>query len=161
MSATPANLNHWPLSNESADVLPTASLAVSPGDLMYYDATNHNAKPFSSLTPGASEAADQATIAPLFLGVSNTQRRSDDASISTALRIIVDEIWEFPCVSGTFEVGDLVAPTRDGGAALVDQKVTKTATAANSIGIVVKAYTLATTKVKVRLCGKRLGCVYL
>lgn len=158
MSSTPLNFNHWPVENVAPDVPGTPSVAVAPGDLMYYDAATHSAKPFASLAPGASEAADQASVAPLFLGVSNGQRLASDTS-SDPVRILCDEIVEFPCVSGTFEVGDYVAATRDGGGALVSQKVTKTATAANAIGVVQKPYTAATTIVKVLLRGTKLGRV--
>ncbi len=154
MSATPANLNHWPVTNESQDTPPSASLAMAPGDLMYYDAATDTVKPFSAKTTLASEVLDQAAIAQLFVGVSNTQRRSDDTGVATAPRIISDEIWEFPCVSGTFEAGDLVGPSWNGGAALADQVVAKVSLPFLAIGVVQKPYTAATTKVKVRLTSR-------
>lgn len=123
------------------------SLRVDEGDLVFHD--TDDAKPASSVTAGIDEAADQATFAPKFAGIAKERKLSADQAGN--LDVIPDAVVKMPCVSATFEVGDFVAATRDGGAALVRRKVKKTTTAAHRIGYVVKREASAVTEVWVRL----------
>ena len=151
MGTTNGNFQRWPLDEELVlTAQGAASIARSPGDLLYYDSSSHSAKPFSSLAALGSEALDQAAVAPNFLGVSNAQHLSTDANADDA-RIIDDQVWLFPCVSSTFEIGDFVGPTRNSGAALVDQVVAKVTNPFLAIGQVQERYASAVTNVKVRL----------
>lgn len=156
MSSTNANNVNWPVADVIDDLPPPASLAESIGDLMYYDTTNHVVKPFSAKTTLATEELDQADVARYFVGVANSARISTQTDATGSMRVITDRVFEFPCVSSTFEVGDLVGPTWNGGASLVDQTVAKVSFPHLAIGMVVKRYSSATTTVKVRLTGKFL-----
>lgn len=156
MSTANANLIQWPVGDLNDDLTPPASLAESIGDLLYYDAANHVVKPFSAKTTLASEALDQADAAQYFVGVANSARIATQTDSTGSMRVVIDRIFEFPCVSSTFEPGDLVGPTWDGGAALVDQKVAKVTKPHLAIGEVLKRYSSATTVVKCRLMGRFL-----
>ena len=105
----------------------------------------------TSISTGASEAADQATVAASFAGVSDSQALASDTA--PTVRYDSMKIMEFPCVSSTFQYGDMVGATWDGGAALVNQKVKRVTNSALAIGIVLADYTAATTVVKVLFVG--------
>lgn len=122
--------------------------AISIGDLLYWDSANGVLKPLTSLTTGASEAADQESIAATFAGVSKSARRVTDTPAGP-VRVLPECVMDFPCVSFTPVFGDLVGPTWDGGSALVNQKVKKVTDKKLAIGVVVKNYAAATTTVKV------------
>jgi hypothetical protein len=145
----------WRVSDINAELFPVASLAVNIGDLLYWDAANHVPRPFSALADQLSAAAQQAALAPLFLGVANSARLASDALVATALRILTDGIWEFACDSATFEPGDYVGASYNTNIAR-DQQVAKVGTASLAIGRAVKRYSAATTKVKVRLMSRLL-----
>ena len=77
--------------------------------------------------------------------------------------VATDCIYEADCASGTFVPGDLVTAFSSGAAAagaIEDQKIDTTALAAECIGVVVKQYATATTKVWVRLYGKSARQVF-
>lgn len=113
-----------------------ASTAVSVGDLLYWDRSAYQAKPLTSLTTGASEQADQATIAPIFLGVAMDVRLATETD-SGAIRVVaLDGVYEVDVVSLTPEPGDLLAVTWNGGSALVNQTLKKTSNAADAIGVI-------------------------
>jgi hypothetical protein len=154
MSTSNANLVNWPIADVIDDLPPPASLAESIGDLLYYDAATGTVKPFSAKTTLASEVLDQIDAAAKFVGVSNSARIATQTDTTGQMRVITDRVFEFPCPSQTFDVGDYVGPTWNGGAALVDQFVTKVARRSLSIGRVVKKYGSATTLVKCRLLGR-------
>jgi hypothetical protein len=116
-----------------------ASTAVARGDLLYWDTTLLVAKPAALLPPGASEAADQTTFAPLFIGAAADVRLASEADNKGIRTVVVQGIFDYDCVAGyTPKLGDMVSVTRDGGAALVSQKVTNTGvTATTAIGKVI------------------------
>jgi hypothetical protein len=114
-----------------------ASTAVSIGDLLYWDRTNYQAKPLTSLATGASEQADQATVGPIFLGVALDVRLSNEADANAIRTVGLDGIYEVDVVSFTPQPGDLLAPTWNGGSALVNQVLKKTANLADAIAVVV------------------------
>src|SRR5262245_49965638 len=144
---------NWEPSQINAEFFHAPSILTEVGDLVYWDAAAGFVKPASSLPDGGTAAATRASFAPLFMGISNSQQKADDATGRNA-RILIDRVVEFPCISGTFAVGDLVAPAYSAG--LADQVLDKTATAGEAIGKVVKRYTTATTRVKVRLTARQL-----
>lgn len=141
-----------------------ASVAVSVGDLLYWDAAAKQAKPLTSLTTGASEAIDQATVASNFLGVSMDARLSTETDANAVRVVTLDGLFEMDCVSFTPVLGDLVGATWNGGAALVNQVVKKVSSLNLAIGIVVGIPTQAanaeqwgnaTTKVLVRVISRK------
>lgn len=98
-----------------------ASTAVSIGDLLYWDAAAKQAKPLTSLTTGASEIVDQATVASKFLGVSMDARLATETDANGIRVAILDGIFEVDVVSFTPALGNLLGATWNGGAALVNQ----------------------------------------
>ena len=142
-----------------------ASTAGAKGDLLYWDTVALVAKPAALLPPGASEAADQTTFAPLFMGVAQDVRLSSEADNKAMRTVVVQGIFEYDCVAGyTPALGDLVSVTRDGGAALVSQKLTHTGvTSTTAIGKVIdipsqvaatKPWGTVQTRVRVVLNGR-------
>lgn len=129
------------------------------GDLLYWDASNNVARSFADWTEGASEAIDQAALAPLFLGMAVSQWRSTDDSTLKA-RFLPECYVLMTCVSSAFDVGDLVGPTWNGGSAVVSQVVKKVTDPALAIGTVVAQYTSATTEVWVRLKSRMIEPTY-
>ena len=143
-----------------------ASTAIARGDLLYWDTANLVCKPASALTPGANEAADQATFAPLFVGVAADVRLASEADNKAIRTVIVSGVFDYDCVAGyTPALGDSVSVTRDGGAALVNQKLTHTGvTATDLIGVVIGIPTQAAntvpwgtvqSRVRVKLNGRK------
>lgn len=130
------------------------SIAVNKYDLLFLD--TDDVKPMAEYSVGANEAADQAAIAPIFAGLSGEYREATDEATSTAFSVITDLIVDIDCVSATFEHGDKVTVTRDGGASVVSAKVKKTSTKEDAIGYVVGRYASATTRVKARLMSRVL-----
>lgn len=116
-----------------------ASTAVAIGDLLWWDATNKLAKPAALVTPGASEAADQATFAPIFCGIAGDVRLASETDVGGIRRVVTEGVFDADCVSGyTPALGDLVSVTRNGGSALVSQMVTHTSvTKTTAIGVVI------------------------
>jgi hypothetical protein len=143
---------YWPPSQINAEFTHKASEAADIGDLMWWDATNHCVRP-ASAHPVVDEATDQLAFAPLFAGVSNSRQQASDDT-GRGARLLVDGIFEFPCASSTFAVGDYVTPDYSSG--LVSQRLKKTTDSQKAIGRVIKEYTAATTKVKVRLSSRLL-----
>lgn len=128
-----------------------ASLAIEVGDLMY-DSGSGVAKPAGSQADKGSEALNQAEFARKFIGLSNGQRLSTQTDTPTTFPIVTDTLVELPCVSGTFEIGDLLgADEVASGDALEPQQVKAVTSRHLAIAVVVKRYASATTKVWCRL----------
>lgn len=151
-----ANTYHpfWAPGQINAEFNGPASLAISIGDLLYWDSANNVVKPFSQLADLGAEALQQADAARKFVGVANTARLSTDTAAGN-VRVMIDGIYEFNCESNTFTVGDYVGPSYNVNV-LRDQTVDKVAAAHLAIGRVVKRYASATTKVKCRLMSRYL-----
>lgn len=98
-----------------------ASTAVSIYDLLYWDSGANQAKPLTSLTTGASEIVDQATVATKFLGVSMDVRLATEIDANAIRVVALDAICEVDVVSFTPGLGNLLGATWNGGSALVNQ----------------------------------------
>lgn len=146
---------NWQPSQINAEFTHQASVLAEIGDLLYWDPATTTFKPASSLADQGSAAVQQRLFASLFAGVSNSKQLASDATARGA-RPIIDGIYEFPCASATFAMGDYVAPTYDTNV-LKDQELTKVTDRSLAIGKVVKRYASATTKVKVRLTSPLLN----
>lgn len=147
---------HWLTKPESPspiqEFVADASLAIEIGDLMY--TTGDDAKPASSQADQGGELANQELFAANFVGVANSKRLSTDTSAGV-VRVQTDGQYEFTCTSATFEHGDFVgADEAASGTALEDQSVKKVTDPNLAVGVVVKRYASATTKVWCRLLGK-------
>lgn len=144
---------NWQPGPINAEFNHAASVLAEVGDLMYFDGSTM--KPASSLADLLSAGAMQRHFASVFAGVSNSKQLSTDSTARNC-RLITDGIFEYPCASATFVRGDMVAPTYSTDV-LLDQNLTKVTDRSLAIGKVVKAYSSATTKVKVRLTSPLFG----
>eukprot|EP00913_Durusdinium_trenchii_P035346 g33076.t1 len=141
-----------PAAEQIQEFAADGSLAIDVGDLMYH--TGDDARPAGSQADQGSEVLNQELFAANFIGVANSARLASQSSAGV-VRVQTDGLYEFTCTSSTFEIGDLVgADEASGGTALEDQSV-KVVTDPNlAIGVVVKRYATATTKVWCRLIGR-------
>lgn len=113
------------------------------GDFVYLD--TDDAKPASSQADNGTESLNQAAIRLVFLGVAMQQSRSGDTD---DIRIATRGVFEYPCPSGTFELGALIGiDEASGGTALEDQQVASVATANLAIARVAKRQGTAATTV--------------
>ena len=148
MSATPLVVPQWIPDQINAETLYKVGDAVSIGDLLYYDSGTNTMRPAEKFADGGTAAATWASFQPLFAGVANSQQLAID-TVGHVARVLQDYELEFPCVSGTFLLGDYVAPQYLAG--LKSQVLDKTTVRAQAIGRTIKAYPVATTRIKVRL----------
>lgn len=143
-----------PVTDNVTYVNADAGVVIEIGDLLYYDGTY--AQPASAQADGGSEAANQASAAPLYLGIANSARSGSETT-DGEVAVITDRIFYFPCVSATFEVGDLLTfDESGGGVALEDQQVVKTTDESLAIARVVKREGSAVTKVWARFTSRVL-----
>jgi hypothetical protein len=136
----------WPLPVLNAEFNHAPSLANSIGDFMYWDAVNQVVKPANALADLGSAVLMQNAFARLFMGVARSKQLATDA-VPHPARLGISLVAEFPCVSSTFVVGDYVG-LNYAAAALAPQQLVKVAAPNLAVGRVVKAYAVATTKVK-------------
>ena len=141
-----ANTMRWRYGDTCPVMLPVLSATVIEiGDLIYLDIDN--AKPASAQADQGTEAANQELFHDRFAGVAMQQSRSGDTQ---PIRVATAGVFEFDCVSGTFEVGKLVgADENTGGTALEDQFVTPVNTPNLAIGRCAKRVNPAGTRVLV------------
>lgn len=134
-----------------------ADTVIEVGDLVYQDVDD--AKPASTLTADwARERAGvrhldigvdlQHAFADYFLGVAIDGSRKGETD---PIRVATTGVFEFDCPSGTFELGDLVAPkvSDSHGPALWNQKITKVGSSKCAIARVAKRVPAAATGVLV------------
>jgi len=142
-----------------------ASTAVARFDLLYWDTVNLVCKPAALFTSTGTEATDQASIAPLFVGASADVRLASEADNKAIRTIVTDGIFDYDCVTGyTPALGDMVAITYgNSGTTFQNQMVKKTATKTSAIGQVIgiptqaansQPWGTAQTRVRVRIKGK-------
>lgn len=143
---------YWIPSQINAEFSHEHTLLTEIGDLVWYDSSDSTIKPVSSIADQGTAVATQKYLVDRFAGVSNSKQLVTDTTSRNA-RIIVDGIFDFPCASATFAVGDYVTPNYANNA-LEDQKLVKTTNPQLAIGRVVKEYSSATTKVKVRITSR-------
>jgi hypothetical protein len=139
-----------------------ASVAISKGDLCYWDSTNKVLKPMDQFSATGTAATDRATLAAAFAGAFGLGKLAADSSTgypafnADDLLAVQDCIYEADCASGTFEPGDKVSVVVNSGTGtgkIENQKVAKTTTSSEAIGYVIQRYASATTKVRIRLVG--------
>lgn len=124
-----------------------ATTEIEIGDLLWLDADD--AKPAALQADQGSEAANQSELAAGFLGVAMQKSR---AGQTAPVRVATTGVFEFDCVENTFELGDLVgAKENAAGNALLNQQLTKVATAQQAIGRVARREPTATDRVLVAI----------
>jgi len=138
--------------NDGLVRVPVASATVvEVGDLIYWDASANEGKPFSSQTDNTSEERNQAEAARNFLGVSLVAS-ADGETTDLIVDVSPQSEFEFTVPSGTFDVGDLLGASENtGGTALEDQQLETVGSQDLAIFAVSKAETSATTTVRCRM----------
>ena len=139
--------------NRNLSLTFSSGVAVSRFDLMYWDASAQLARNLTQKATLGSESLDQADVARNFLGASVDQLLATEAA-GQIRNVQTDGVVDYDCVSQTFNLGDLVGPTWFGGAALVNQAVTKVPFLQLAIGIVTANVTTAVTRVRFRLISR-------
>jgi hypothetical protein len=117
-----------------------AGTVIEIGDLLWQD--TNNAKPAAMLADSGNKAANQETFVENFLGVAMSRSRQGDAA---PVRVATTGVFEFPCPSETFELGDLMGPDSGAGTALVNQQAVKVSDSRYAIGRAAKRQPTAST----------------
>jgi len=141
-----ANTMRWRYGETNPVMMPVlVGYIIEIGDLVYLDA--QSAKPASAQTDGGTLAANQEGLHDKFLGVA--MQASPDES-TEPIRVATSGVFEFDCLSATFEMGALVGAKEDSsGTELENQFVIGVATPNLAVGRCVKRVVPAGTKVLV------------
>lgn len=136
----------WRYGDTSPVVLPVDSATVIEiGDLIYLE--TDDARPASAQADQLTEAANQELFHDKFAGIAMQRSPSGD---TTPIRVATTGVFEFDCLSATFEVGALVGVDEaSSGTQLEDQVVAAVATPNLAVGRVVKRLNPAGTRVLV------------
>jgi hypothetical protein len=130
-------------------------LAVGIGELLYQE--GDDVRPASAMADQGSELANQTRFAKRFAGVAQERRLAaqDNAGPLANLAAAPVYIGDIPCLSGTFEVGDLIAAVEQGnGTQLESRKVKKTTDPNRAIGMCIKREGSAVTSVRAMLLSR-------
>lgn len=139
------------------------SLAISVGDLLYYDLASGYVKPLSSKVGSGTVNTDQVFVHDNFVGVAQSGRLAAQTTAGT-VTVATDCIYEADISNiDVYEPGDLVTAHSTGVAAagaISDQKVAFTTLTTEAIGVIVKQYKSNTAVVECRLYGKAARQVF-
>lgn len=135
-------------SGEQLFVRPAVDSAtvIERGDICWLD--TDDVKPASSYTWSSSDSATQAAFTAVFLGIADDASPSGDTD-PINVDISATSVYEFTCVSATYEIGNTFAVDGNGADAIYDQVLEKVATASRCIARARNRATSSTTKVKV------------
>jgi hypothetical protein len=141
-----ADSMRWRYGETNPVQLPVDSATVIEiGDLVYLD--TDNAKPAAAHADQSSKAGNQEAFHDKFAGVAMQRSRSGDTQ---PIRVATSGVFEFPCSSGTYEVGALVGlEEQSNGTQLENQKLDDVSTANLAIGRCAKRVNPAGTRVLV------------
>lgn len=124
-----------------------SATVIEIGDLIYQD--TDDAKPASSQADQGTKAANQELFHDKFAGIAMQKSRAGD---TTPIRVATTGVFEFPCPSASFELGDLIgADENTAGTLLEDQQVIGVATANLAVGRCAKRVQPADTKVLIEI----------
>lgn len=145
-----SDVMRWRYGETNPVMLPVDSATVIEiGDLVYL--ATDDARPASAQANQGNEAANQEAFHDAFAGVAMQRSRAGDTA---PVRVATTGVFEFPCPSGTFEVGALIgADQLGGGTILEDQQVVGVATPNLAVGRCAKRVNPADTKVLVDIVG--------
>jgi hypothetical protein len=139
------------------------SVAISVGDMLWWDSTAKRLKPMDQFSATGTAATDRATLGAAFAGIALQGKLAADPSTGYPARggecitAAQDGLYEADCDAATFEPDDQVSVVIAAGTGLgkvENLKVAKTVVAGESIGYVVDRYATNTTKVLIRFVGK-------
>lgn len=152
-----------PASDTVMNLSAAASVAISVGDLLYWDSSDKRLKPFDQYPATGTVNTDQAAIRAVFAGVALQGKLAADTSTGypafggEGITFTPDALYEADCAAATFEPGDLVAASvtaASGAGNVANQTLVKTTDSGEALGYVVERYASNTTKVRVRLIGR-------
>jgi hypothetical protein len=136
----------WRYGDTQPVMLPVdATTVVEIGDLIYLE--TDDARPASSQADQLTEAANQELFHDKFAGVAMQASRNGDTQ---PIRVATAGVFEFDCLTATFEVGKLIGVDETAaGTALEKQVVAPVATTNLAIGRCAKRVNPAATRVLV------------
>ncbi len=148
-----ANTMRWRYGDTSPVMLPVdAATVIEIGDLLYLE--TDDARPASAQADAGTEPANQEAFHDKFAGVAMQASRNGD---SQPIRVATTGVFEFDCLSSTFEVGKLIGVDENaGGVALEKQLVAPVATANLAIGRCAKRVSPAATRVLIDIVSTML-----
>ena len=130
---------------EVVEVAVDSSTVIAIGDAIYL--ATDDGRPASLQADGGTLAANQEAFHDAFVGFA--LEASADGE-TTPIAVAAAGIMEMDCASSTFEVGDLVGMSENGGGtALLNTTGIAVATANLAVGRVIERRSVANTKVKV------------
>ena len=121
-------------------------------DFLFHDI--NDVKPLTSAADSGVLATNVASAVPKFAGLAHDYRTTLQTNALTNFPVLTDVQGSFPCVSNTFEAGDMLTFTSGVGTALANQKLDKTTDPALCVGYVTAREANAVTQVNARLIGK-------
>jgi len=141
-----ANTMRWRYGETNPIRMPVPTgFIIEIGDLVYLD--SGAAKAASAIADLGTLAANQEALHDQFLGVA---MQASPAASTEPIRVATTGVFEFNCVSATFEMGDLLGATEEGtGTELNNQDLIGVATPNLAIGRCTKRVNPAGTKVLV------------
>jgi len=141
-----SNTMRWRYGDTAPVMLPVDSATVIEiGDLLYLDVDD--AKPASAQADQGTEAANQELFHDNFVGVA---MQASPSGNTQPIRVATAGVFEFDCLSATFEVGALLGSDENaGGTALEDQQIVSVATPNLAMGRCAKRVNPAATRVLV------------
>lgn len=143
-----ANVMRWRYGDTKPKVYEVdESTVIEIGDLIYQEVDD--VRPASAQSDQASETGNQELFHDRFAGVAMQGSRDGDTE---PIRVASAGVFEFDCLSDTFEVGDLIGVDEAAnGTQLEDQVVAAVATSNLAIGRCAKRVNPAGTKVLVEI----------
>ncbi|QDT01270.1 capsid cement protein [Adhaeretor mobilis] len=126
-----SNVMRWRYGDTNPVLLPAGeSQVIEIGDLVYL--SNGQAVAASELSDQGTKAANQEALHDDFVGVAMQASPSGD---TTPVRIATSGVFEYPMLSATVELGELIGVAEDGlGTELLSQEVEAVATTNLAIG---------------------------
>lgn len=141
-----ANTMRWRYGETNPVMMPVLEgYVIEIGDLVYLD--EESAKPALAQADLGTLAANQEALHDNFLGVA---MQASPGESTEPIRVATSGVFEFDCLSATFEMGALLGATEDSsGTELLNQSVIGVATPNLAVGRCVKRVAPADTKVLV------------
>lgn len=138
-----SNTMRWRYGDTAPVMLPVDSATVIEiGDLLYLDVDD--AKPASAQADQGTEAANQEFFHDRFAGVA---MQASPSGNTQPIRVATAGVFEFDCLSATFEVGALLGTDENAaGTALLNQTIAGVATPNLAVGRCAKRVNPAATR---------------
>jgi hypothetical protein len=145
-----ADVLRWRYGDTNPVMAPVDSATVIEiGDLVYLE--TDDVRPASAQADQLTEAANQELFHDKFLGVAMQRSPAGDVR---PIRVATTGVFEFACLSATFEIGALAGSDEAAsGTALENQVVATVATPNLAVGRVVRRVNPADTRVLVDIVG--------